>query len=151
MIRKTFIAVFAIIFVLLDVCICVFTANTWMELKDNSVYARSDMDTHVYIYKSCYDSVPDNARPYIYPKNVKGILDKRDALPTKDEAIRVAEIIFFSILKDDFYQYKFTSVSLVADSYWIVMAKQGGAHSGGGIYLEIRKKDAKVLRVIKGK
>lgn len=99
MIKKTFIAVFAIIFVLLNVCICVFTANTWMELKDNSVYARSDMDTHVYIYKSCYDSVPDNARPYIYPKNVKGILDKRDALPTKDEAIRVAEIIFFLYLK----------------------------------------------------
>jgi len=74
---------------------------------------------------------------------------KRDYVPNPETARKIAEAIWLPIYGDDIYKDTPFVVTL-KDSIWVV---RGTLHStfGGVPYIEIRKKDCRVLAVTHGK
>lgn len=151
--KKIVITLIVLFFFISNISIFFFSSMTWIKVRDYPQYVdNSDDDIQsVFIYKESYNSIPYDSIPYIYPQKYKGIMFTKDVVPTRDAAIRIAEVVLSSIFKDSSYQYKFISVSLVSKAYWIVRAKKGTDSFGGDLYIEIQKKDGKILRVILGK
>ena len=147
-IKKVAIPLFTLGCVILDVYIFGLTARIWVEVRDNPIYDRTTTNLHTYVYTMNYCSIPYNNTPYIYPKGIKGDLNKKDAVPTIENAVRMAKIVFTSMYESKPCFCRITSVSLVANSYWVVTARLTGVKGSCNIYGEIQKKDARIRRII---
>lgn len=63
-------------------------------------------------------------------------------------AIDIAKAVFKVLSAKDGVQYVPYSVGLSGDSMWVVNGTAVGAFNGGGVYVEIRKQDGCILRII---
>lgn len=73
-----------------------------------------------------------------------------DYVPNKETAIKVAEAIWLPIYGDRIYNSKPFVAKLVNDKIWIVQGTLTET-KGGVPYIEIQRKDCKILKVLHGK
>ncbi|MDE5986911.1 MAG: YbbC/YhhH family protein [Prevotella sp.] len=98
------------------------------------------------------DSIKYEHNPYIYDINTKS-RELHDGL-VRDEttAVEISKIVFRVIsVEGNEVSYVPYRVSLSGDSMWIVKGAIPGAFNGGDVYVEIRKQDGCVLRIIEEK
>lgn len=70
-------------------------------------------------------------------------------VPSEKVACQIAEVILISLYgEDDIKKQKQFKVSLVGDSIWAVVGVQKTVEIGGVAYIEIRKRDCKILTVM---
>ncbi len=85
------------------------------------------------------------------------VLDIKDAVPNSETAKKIAFAVLVPIYGNSIYKQSPLQCNLVKDSIWVVTgsmpkSKPGGpVFSGGVAYIEIQKKDCKVLRITHGK
>ena len=72
-------------------------------------------------------------------------------VPNEETAIKIAEAIWLPIYGEGIYNQKPYIVSLLKDSVWVVEGTLAKNKRGGVAYIEIQKKDCKILKVIHGK
>lgn len=78
-------------------------------------------------------------------------VDTVNYVPNEETAIKIAEAIWLPIYGEKIYNQKPYIVSLVNDSIWVVTGTLAENKRGGVAYIEIQKKDCKILKVIHGK
>lgn len=74
----------------------------------------------------------------------------KDYVPDQETAEKIAEAIWFPIYGDRIYNQKPYIISSI-DSIWIVKGSLPSGKKGGTAYIEIRKRDCKILKVTHGK
>ncbi len=74
-----------------------------------------------------------------------------DYVPNEKVARQVAEVILISIYGQEIKKQKPFNVKLQGDSLWIITGVQKKVEIGGVAYIEIQKKDCKILNVTHGK
>ncbi|MBE4948323.1 YbbC/YhhH family protein [Chryseobacterium culicis] len=74
-----------------------------------------------------------------------------DYVPDGETAKRIAEAIWLPIYGEDIYKQKPYLSSLSGDSIWVVKGTLPKNYRGGVVYIEIRKRDCKILKVTHGK
>lgn len=67
-------------------------------------------------------------------------------VPTEETAIQIAEIIWLSRYGKDIYETKPFIATLIDNKFWVVIGSLPENRVGGVPYIEIRKKDAKILK-----
>ena len=75
-------------------------------------------------------------------------------VPNEETAIKIAEAIWLPIYGEEIYEQKPYIASLLKDSIWIVTGTFTGdieVEAGGVAYIEIQKKDCKILKVTHGR
>ncbi|EKT3958480.1 YbbC/YhhH family protein [Flavobacterium psychrophilum] len=72
-------------------------------------------------------------------------------VPNEETAIKIAEAIWLPIYGEKIYQQKPYIVTLVNGNVWIIKGSLSENKRGGVAYIEIQKKDCKILNVIHGK
>ncbi|WP_321519552.1 YbbC/YhhH family protein [uncultured Bacteroides sp.] len=77
-------------------------------------------------------------------------LVKRDIVPNEETAMKMAEVILFSIYGQKIYSSRPYCIEL-KNGVWIIEGTLPKDYQGGVPYIEIQKKDGKVLKVIHGK
>ncbi|MFD2162276.1 YbbC/YhhH family protein [Paradesertivirga mongoliensis] len=77
-------------------------------------------------------------------------LDNDDYVPNEETAIKIAEAVWLPIYGKKIYKNEPFEATLMNDSVWVVMGTLK-EQKGGVPYIEIRKKDCKILKVIHGK
>jgi len=84
---------------------------------------------------------------FLYAKDMNQTVDY---VPDKETAIKIAEAVWLPLYGDKIYNYKPFVARLINKKTWIV---EGTLHEakGGVPYIEIQKKDCKVLKVYHGK
>ena len=76
----------------------------------------------------------------------------RNYVPTEKVACQIAEIILTPIYgEDNIKKQKPFKATLVRDSVWVVVGVQKEIEIGGVAYIEIQKRDCKILKVSHGK
>lgn len=86
-------------------------------------------------------------RPYVYEKEVTGIrFREKGIIKNADMAIAIAQTIWKPLGEDEYVPYE---VGLIGDSVWVVRGQQLDAFNGDSVYIEIKKSDGKIVRVIK--
>ena len=109
-----------------SICITVFFLNLFISCNSND------------------ETVTDgNARPFDY--RVDGFV------PDKTAALKIAEAMWIPIYGDKVLKQKPYRCSLVGDSVWVVEGTLKAGFVGGTAYIEISKKDCKILKVTHGK
>lgn len=95
------------------------------------------------------DSIRYEPTPYVYDKNIKSRKLRDGLVRDKATAIEISRLVIRTIsMESDGEQYVPYEVSLSGDSMWIVRGAIPGVINGGGIYVEIRKQDGCILRII---
>ncbi|WP_321439067.1 YbbC/YhhH family protein [uncultured Bacteroides sp.] len=74
----------------------------------------------------------------------------RDIVPNEETAMKIAEVILFSIYGQKVYASRPYCIEL-RNGVWIIEGTLPKGCQGGVPYVEIQKKDGKVLKVIYGK
>ena len=74
----------------------------------------------------------------------------RDLVPNEETAIKIAEVILFSIYGQSIYTDRPYSIEL-RNGVWIIEGTLPKGCQGGVPYIEIQKKDGKILKVMHGK
>lgn len=77
--------------------------------------------------------------------------EKDGYVPNEKTAMKVAEAIWLPIYGEQIYNEKPFHATLKNDSIWIVEGTLPEGTLGGTAYIEIQRKDCKVLKVIHGK
>jgi len=72
-------------------------------------------------------------------------------VPDSATARRIAEAIWLPIYGRGVYRYKPFHATLRGDSVWVVQGSLGRGWDGGVPYIEIYRRDARVLQVAHGK
>lgn len=72
-------------------------------------------------------------------------------VPDDSTAIKIAEAIWFPIYGETIYEERPFKAMLNEDDVWIVEGTLPEGFKGGVPYIEIRKRDCKILRVSHGK
>jgi len=72
-------------------------------------------------------------------------------VPNEETAIKIAEAIWLPIYGERIYNQKPYMVSLLKDSVWVVTGTLAENKRGGVAYIEIQKKDCKILKVEHGR
>jgi hypothetical protein len=109
-----------------SICITAFFLNLFISCNSNN------------------ETVTDgNAGSYDY--NVDGFV------PDKNTALKIAEAVWIPIYGNKVLEQKPYRSSLVGDSVWIVEGTLKAGFVGGTAYVEISKKDCKILKVTHGK
>ena len=72
-------------------------------------------------------------------------------VPDNETAIRIAEAIWLPIYGDEIYNRKPFNAELISDSVWAVAGSLPTNMLGGVPYIEIQKRDGKILGVGHGK
>lgn len=73
-----------------------------------------------------------------------------DFVPNEETAIKVAEAIWYPIYGESIYQKKPFKAEL-KNEVWIIKGSLPSGMKGGVPYIEIQKKDCKILKVTHGK
>lgn len=71
-------------------------------------------------------------------------------VPNEETAAKIAEIVWVSIYGEKIYNQKPYCVNLIKDSIWVVNGSVPAGGYGENAYIEIRKKDGKILKVLMG-
>lgn len=87
-----------------------------------------------------------NSKKPIKPSNIKRMDVTNDLVPDDMTAMKIAEAIWLPIYGSKIYQEKPYTASL-KDSIWIVEGTLPKGSDGGTAYIQIQKKDCKVLMV----
>lgn len=74
----------------------------------------------------------------------------KDLVPNEETAIKIAEVILLSIYGEKIYTNRPYSIEL-RNGVWIIEGTLPKNYQGGVPYIEIQKKDGKILKVIHGK
>lgn len=82
-----------------------------------------------------------------YTEQLKYDIAKDGLVPNEQTACKVAEAIFLPIYGEKIYDERPFHASLKYDSIWVVEGTLEKGYTGGTIYVEIQKKDCKVLKV----
>lgn len=115
--------------------------------------------------KHCNNATPDYYYYSAVDEDAESDYTVRDYIPEEtyvpeggyvsnaDIAVKIAEVIWLPIYGKGIYDEKPYAVSLVNDSIWVVkgsfpMRRNGNLVMGGTAYIEIQKKDGKILKVI---
>ena len=77
--------------------------------------------------------------------------ERIDYVPNKETAIKIAEAIWLPIYGDEIYEKKPFVARLKNANIWIVEGTLDKEEVGGVPYIEIQKKDCKILKVYHGK
>jgi hypothetical protein len=77
--------------------------------------------------------------------------ERIDYVPNKETAIKIAEAIWLPIYGDEIYEKKPFVARLKNAKVWIVEGTLEKEEVGGVPYIEIQKKDCKILKVYHGK
>ena len=83
-------------------------------------------------------------------KNQSGYIPKSGFVPNKTTAIKIAEAIWLPIYGERIYKKKPYAVKL-ENGVWIIEGTLPTNSKGGVPYIEIQKKDGKILKVMHGK
>lgn len=81
---------------------------------------------------------------------IKGYFPKEGFVPDKNTAIKIAEAVWFPIYGESIYTKKPYKIKLIK-GVWIIEGSLPEGYQGGVPYIEIQKKDGKILKVIHGK
>jgi hypothetical protein len=76
--------------------------------------------------------------------------DGVDYVPNEETAVRVAEAILYPIYGENVYQQR-PFIAILENEIWVIEGSLPEGMKGGVAYIEIRKKDCKVLKVSHGK
>lgn len=80
------------------------------------------------------------------------VYPQRDYVPNEEIAKKIAEIIWLPIYGEKIYKMKPFMATLKDSSIWIVRGTLNPQYTFGGTpYIEIQKKDCKILKVTHGK
>ena len=71
-------------------------------------------------------------------------------VPNEITAAKIAEAVWLSKYGERIYNQKPYRVNLIKDSIWVVNGSISGGGYGENAYIEIRKKDGKILKVLMG-
>jgi len=85
-----------------------------------------------------------------FKKPVDDRKKKSGFVPNKTTAIKIAEAVWFPIYGESIYKKKPYKVKL-ENGVWIIEGTLPSASKGGVPYIEIKKADGKILKVIHGK
>jgi hypothetical protein len=114
------------------------------------------MKKHILLYSilaifliSCNSKAQEkDEKKFILEKKVtkKDNLILKDLVPNAETAIKIAEAIWLPIYGKKIYEKKPFIAKLINSNVWVV---EGTVHStkGGAPYIEIQKKDCKILKV----
>jgi len=83
-------------------------------------------------------------------KNQIGYIPKSGFVPDKTTAIKIAEAIWLPIYGERIYKKRPYSIKL-ENGIWFIMGTLLPNSKGGVPYIEIQKKDGKILKVMHGK
>lgn len=84
-------------------------------------------------------------------KQKEEVLATQDLVPDKETAVKIAEIIWFPIFGNGVLKEKPYLAELKNDSVWLVRGQKKKFLIGGVAYIEINKKDCRILKVSHGK
>lgn len=142
--RKTvFICIVAIF-----VCIFCFTFLLYMNYNSteyviDDIYTRNDSIPEGTFYIQASDLTLD------YPRD--NTTYPHDGYVSNElTAARIAEAVWVSIYGEKIYNQKPYRVNLIKDSIWVVNGSVPTGGYGENAYIEIRKKDGKILQVLMG-
>jgi hypothetical protein len=79
-----------------------------------------------------------------------GNSERVDYVPNEETAVKIAEAILYSIYGENIYQQRPFIVTL-DNEVWIVEGSLPEGMKGGVAYIEIRKKDCKILKTTHSK
>ena len=82
---------------------------------------------------------------------IKRVVTKGDYVPDKETAIKIAEAIWYPIYGEMIFEEKPFVARLKNPGVWIVEGTFKYDVFGGVAYIEIQKKDCKILKVTHGK
>lgn len=91
---------------------------------------------------SCYAKVNQE----IKTENSEGV----DYVPNEETAVKVAEAILYPIYGEDIYRQR-PFIATLENEIWVIEGSLPKGMKGGVAYIEIQKKDCKVLKVTHGK
>jgi predicted amino acid dehydrogenase len=74
----------------------------------------------------------------------------RDIVPNEETAMKIAEVILYSIYGQKIYSSRPYCIEL-KNGVWIIEGTLPKDYQGGVPYIEIQKKDGKVLKIMHGK
>ena len=113
------------------------------EYVIDDIYTRGDSVPSGTLYMPAPDLTLD------YPRD-KTIYPKDGYVPNELTAVRIAETVLVSIFGEKIYKQKPYRINLIKDSIWVINGSVPGGGYGENAYIEIRKKDGKILKVIMG-
>jgi len=82
---------------------------------------------------------------------IKKVATNGDYVPDKETAIKIAEAIWYPIYGKKIYEEKPFVARLENPGVWIVEGTLKEYEVGGVAYIEIQRKDCKILKVTHGK
>ena len=128
----------------------IFTASCYfLTNNDSTEYVTDSLYLSKNIYpKDCF-FVNDTTLTLDY-SNIKTSYPSRGYIPNEGTAVKIAEAIWVSIYGDRIYNQKPYRVNLIKDSIWVVNGSVPGGGYGENAYIEIRKKDGRILKVLMG-
>lgn len=94
------------------------------------------------------DTIPQP--PATNYNQIKGYFPKEGFVPDKNTAIKIAEAVWFPIYGESIYTKKPYKIKLIK-GVWIIEGSLPKGYLGGVPYIEIQKKDGKILKVMHGK
>lgn len=74
-----------------------------------------------------------------------------DYVPNKETAIKIAEVIWLPIYGESIYKKKPFNAVLIDNKVWRVQGSLNPEQLGGVPYIEINKKDCRIIKVTHGK
>lgn len=84
----------------------------------------------------------------LFAQNRSGKPSHRDYVPNAETAISIAEAIWLPIYGEKIYESKPFVAKLKDSSVWVVWGTLNPQYTSGGTpYIEIQKKDCKILKV----
>jgi len=84
--------------------------------------------------------------------NKQKVRKEFDYVPNKETAVKIAEAIWLPIYGVEIYDYKPFVAKLKANNVWVVEGTLRKEYNAGGVpYIEIQKRDCKILKVTHGK
>lgn len=113
------------------------------EYVIDDIYAKDDSIPKGTFYIHASDLTLDYPREkIIYPDD--------GYVPNELTAARIAEAVLVSKYGEKIYGQKPYRINLIKDSIWVVNGSVTGGGYGENAYIEIRKKDGKILKVFMG-
>lgn len=93
--------------------------------------------------------IKDTNLTLTYPRK-ENVYPRKGYVSNEETAAKIAEAVWLSIYGEKIYNQKPYCVNLIKDSIWIVNGYVPFGTHAENAYIEIRKKDGKILRVFMG-
>lgn len=128
----------------------IFTASSYFLMNNDSIEYITDS---LYLSKKIYPKdcffVKDTTLTLDY-RDIKTSYPPEGYIPNEEIAAKIAETVWVSVYGERIYSQKPYCVNLIKDSIWVVNGSVPGGGYGENAYIEIRKKDGRILKVLMG-